>query len=131
MSHNPHPPNPEPTAPDPAALPMHWYESIDDDGIGGVDIRVDDDRIQFNDDRFRSYSNSCTLEQYLNETEQADRVTFRQLVKQNMTSDHAAEIEQEIRRRVADPGRRMPLAMPAEPQAAPKKRWWQYWKEGN
>lgn len=108
---------------------MHWYESICDDGIGGVSITVEGDLIRYDDDRFSSYSNSCTLEQYLNETAQAGRVTFRQLVQQNMTPEHAADIEQEIRRRVADDKMPRPPAMPAEPQAAPEKRWWR-WKEG-
>jgi hypothetical protein len=81
-----------------------WYNGMED-GIGGCEVTVSDAEVCTIDDRFSSYKRTISLEEYLNETEEPSKVTYRKMVQQCMKPEDAAEIEQEIRRRVANSAR--------------------------
>jgi len=112
-----------------------WHE--EEEEISQCDVKVSDDRVSFevtDEMSMRRASYSCTPEEYLSGTATDHRVfglntpvNVRRKVEELMSPAAAAEIEQEVRRTVANPARRITSPEMARPAARPAgKKWWEF-----
>ena len=108
-----------------------WYE---EDEYERYKVDVSDERVslEITDDQqvaVWSHDHSCSLEGYLADAPKPRKDSVYQLVRSNLTMPVAAEIEQEVKRRLANPTRQ--AATPkTKSQSVPKphKEWWEFWK---
>jgi hypothetical protein len=78
--------------------------------------------------RWETYS--CTLEEYFKEVAPPNS-SYYSMVWRAMGEEDAKEIEEEVRRRLANPARQIPAGKPASAtvmKKQPQKHWWEFWK---
>jgi|CXWL01.1.fsa_nt_gi hypothetical protein len=90
---------------------------------GEGEVRVSDGGVFLGWEGARWETRQCTLEKYMDQTAGPNHPTHRDVVRQ-MMPEAAAEIEEEVRRRLADPTRKVPAPVPLKAE----KGWWEFWK---
>jgi len=130
-----------------------WYEEVDEICQFRVEISADDHlHLAIADDQVQRHLRfSCTPEEYMNGAMADHQQSIRQLIGHNMSLMVVTEIEQEVRRIIANPARELPKQASSpvsvkqqfdgvvtggvhEPASSPvvekqeHKSWWEFWK---
>lgn len=87
-----------------------WYEEVDEICQFSVEISADDYlHLSIADDQVQRHIRfRCTPEEYMNGAMADDQQSIRQLIVSNMSPMVVTEIEQEIKRIIANPARATP-----------------------